>query len=338
MLTHWTLFLFLSTHHSQHFDVLLRPRGAQLRRRSEWSERRLQKVAHNAWQSQSEWMTLIICLLGPRQCVEAVASHNFLDLVFANFTDLKSVPADSGLVKPDTHHPPLSTDVYLPHFINNLNREFSCRDFAVRNSALLYNIQVCMKLLLLMYPSRGSMLLFEMPWGRQLLMAVIASPNSTPGFSNTLRYYIVNRSLKVAAQGPDFGPPLIHTYIHTHYIVKKNYFHRRFKKIWADYFHGKFVFYRKLTTNSIKSDRLRWLMSIYNNLKSQPHHFWKYVSNFRKHRSGSVQLQADSAHLAQHSAVADTFAKHFISVYNNHCPVDIPPISQFSEFLSLDPI
>jgi hypothetical protein len=48
-----------------------------------------------------------------------------LDLVIANFTDLKSVPADSGLVTPDTYHPPLSIDVFLPHVNNNLNCEFS---------------------------------------------------------------------------------------------------------------------------------------------------------------------------------------------------------------------
>jgi hypothetical protein len=36
-----------------------------------------------------------IFLLGPRQCVEAVDGINML---FANFTDLKLVPADSGFV------------------------------------------------------------------------------------------------------------------------------------------------------------------------------------------------------------------------------------------------
>jgi hypothetical protein len=38
-------------------------------------------------------------LLGPRQCLEAVDIHDLLDLVFANFTDLKSVPVDCGLVR-----------------------------------------------------------------------------------------------------------------------------------------------------------------------------------------------------------------------------------------------
>jgi hypothetical protein len=80
------------------------------------------------------------CLLGLRQCVEAVDSHNLLDLVFANFTDLKPVPADFGLVKPDSYHPPLSTDIFLPHITNNLNCEFSYRNFAAGNYTLLYNI------------------------------------------------------------------------------------------------------------------------------------------------------------------------------------------------------
>jgi hypothetical protein len=43
--------------------------------------------------------------------------------------------------------------------------------------------------------------------------------------------------------------------------------------------------------------RLRWLKSIDNNLKSQPQHVWKYISNFRKHRSGFIHLEVDGAHL-----------------------------------------
>jgi hypothetical protein len=52
---------------------------------------------------------------------------------------VKPVPADSGLVKPDSHHPPLSIDIYLPHSTNNLNCEFSYRNFAAGNYTLLYN-------------------------------------------------------------------------------------------------------------------------------------------------------------------------------------------------------
>ncbi|PNF15466.1 hypothetical protein B7P43_G17549 [Cryptotermes secundus] len=35
---------------------------------------------------------------------------------------------------------------------------------------------------------------------------------------------------------------------------------------------------------------------------SQPQHFWKYVSNFRKHRSGSINLEVDGTHLVQPEA------------------------------------
>jgi hypothetical protein len=80
------------------------------------------------------------------------------------------------------------------------------------------------------------------------------------------------------------------------------------------------------------------LKSVDNNLNSQPHHFWKYISNFRKQRSDSVQLNVDGTHLVQPNAVADAFAKHFKSVYNNHCSMDFPPLSQSSDILSLAPI
>jgi hypothetical protein len=55
-------------------------------------------------------------LLGLRQCVEAGDSVNTLDLLFANFSNLKLVPADSGLVMPVTYHPPFSIGLQ-PHMI-----------------------------------------------------------------------------------------------------------------------------------------------------------------------------------------------------------------------------
>jgi hypothetical protein len=54
-------------------------------------------------------------------------------------------------------------------------------------------------------------------------------------------------------------------------------------------------------------DRLRWLKSTDNNLKSEPQSFWKYIYNFRKHRSCSIHLVVDGAHLVEPSAVADFF-------------------------------
>jgi hypothetical protein len=77
--------------------------------------------------------------------------------------------------------------------------------------------------------------------------------------------------------------------------------------------------------------------SVDNNLKSQPQHFWKYVSNFRNHKSGSIQLEVDSARLVEPSAVADAVAMHFQSVSNSHCLVDTPSFSKSSEFLFLVP-
>jgi hypothetical protein len=127
-------------------------------------------------------------LLGLRQCVEAVDSLNMLDLVSANFSDLKSVPADFGLVTPDIYHPPLSIDVSLPHINTNLNCEFSYRIFAAGNYTLLYNIlskydwsSMYETTSVDAQRSPASMLLSVMPWSRQFLVATAASPNSLPG-------------------------------------------------------------------------------------------------------------------------------------------------------------
>jgi hypothetical protein len=63
-----------------------------------------------------------------------------LDLISANFPDLKMVPANSGLVTPDTYHPPFSIDVLLPHVNNNLNSEISYLIYSAGNYILLYSL------------------------------------------------------------------------------------------------------------------------------------------------------------------------------------------------------
>jgi hypothetical protein len=50
------------------------------------------------------------------------------------------VPANSGLVTPDTYHPPFSIEVLLPHINNNLNSEISYPIYSADNYTLLYNL------------------------------------------------------------------------------------------------------------------------------------------------------------------------------------------------------
>jgi hypothetical protein len=121
-----------------------------------------------------------------------------------------------------------------------------------------------------------------------------------------------------------------------YYITKKNYFYRCFKKKKkSDCLYQKFSYYRKLVKVTIKSDRLRWLKSVDENLKSQPKQFWKYVASFRKRNSNSIQLEVDGNHLFKPHEVADEFSKHFQSVYNNPGPIVFPTTLSSSEFLPL---
>lgn len=55
-----------------------------------------------------------MCLLNPRQHIDAVSSSNLLDLIFVNFNDLCITFTDSGIVKPDTYHPDLVIDFFRP--------------------------------------------------------------------------------------------------------------------------------------------------------------------------------------------------------------------------------
>jgi hypothetical protein len=84
------------------------------------------------------------------------------------------------------YHPFLSIDVHLPRINNNLNCEISYRNFAARYYTLLYNI-LSLRDWLDVYGTSAvdvavpvSMLLSEVPWSRQFLVAITANPNAIP--------------------------------------------------------------------------------------------------------------------------------------------------------------
>jgi hypothetical protein len=79
------------------------------------------------------------CLLGLRQLVEAADNLFLLDLVFNNFLDLTSAPADFGLIKPETYHPPLILRTYLQHFPNSPTSTPPYRNYSDRDYTLLYS-------------------------------------------------------------------------------------------------------------------------------------------------------------------------------------------------------
>jgi hypothetical protein len=55
-------------------------------------------------------------------------------------------------------------------------------------------------------------------------------------------------------------------------------------------------------------------------------------------KSGSIQLNVLVTYFVEPTAIADTFAKHLQSVYNNWDPSDFPLLSHSPEFVSITPI
>lgn len=131
-----------------------------------------------------------------------------LDLVFANFTDLNCVPADSELVAPDTNHPPLNIDVFLPHINNNINCQFSYQIFARGNYTLLYNI-------LSAYD-------WSSVYETSSVDVAVASHNAA----------VRGAMEKVVPRGYSCKSKFPHWFSYTikYYITKKNCFHHHFKK------------------------------------------------------------------------------------------------------------
>jgi hypothetical protein len=121
-------------------------------------------------------------------------------------------------------------------------------------------------------------------------------------------------------------------------LKEKNYFYRRYRKKQTDCLFHYFSFYRKLVKATIKTDKLRWLKSIDENLKSQLKQFWKYVTSFRKRNSTYIQPEIDGKHVAEPDEAAYEFSKHFQSLYNNSCSHAPSTILSSFDFLTLAPI
>jgi hypothetical protein len=257
------------------------------------------------------------CLLGLHQCIDAVGGSNMLDLVFSNFNDFEITIPDSAIIKPDNYHPPMVIDVSLPLVSPTQNGPFDYFKYDSGDYALLYNI------------------LSSHDWSCVYDASSIDSAvfNLTEAVQDAMEQAIPRIHISKSKFPHWFSGSL------KFYIKKKNYFYRRYRKHKSASFYDAFSFYRKLVKATIKVDRLRWLETINANLKTQPKQFWKYVASFRKKSSSSIQLMVDGTHLTDHSEVANAFANHFQSSFNNPSPgVFSCPSSSSSGSISVPPI
>jgi hypothetical protein len=85
-----------------------------------------------------------------------------------------------------------------------------------------------------------------------------------------------------------------------------------------------FSYYRKLVKTIIKADRLAWLTYIDENLKTQPKHFRKYISKFKKNDQAVTQLELGTKVITEPQSTAETFADHFSSVFDTSCRPKAP--------------
>jgi hypothetical protein len=77
-----------------------------------------------------------------------------------------------------------------------------------------------------------------------------------------------------------------------------------------------FAFYRKLVKASIKCDRQEWLRFLDASFRNNPHHFWKYVSNFKRKDNSFIQLKIENQYVTDPKLTADAFAKYSESTFN----------------------
>jgi hypothetical protein len=52
-------------------------------------------------------------------------------------------------------------------------------------------------------------------------------------------------------------------------------------------------------------------------LRNNPHHFWKYVYNFKRKDNSFIQLKIEKQYVTDPKIIADAFAKHFASTFSS---------------------
>jgi hypothetical protein len=79
-----------------------------------------------------------------------------------------------------------------------------------------------------------------------------------------------------------------------------------------------FTFFCIQVKVTIKSDRQQWLKFIDDSLRTNPHHFCKLVSNYKRKDNAFLQLQVDNQYVTDLKLIADAFANHFKSTLNTN--------------------
>jgi hypothetical protein len=102
-----------------------------------------------------------------------------------------------------------------------------------------------------------------------------------------------------------------------YYITKKNQHFIKYKKSKSDHNCDVSSCYRKLVKITIKTDRLRWLKSVCDNLKTKPKNFWKYVSKFKKNDHVVTHLQIGENIITQPQCIVEASANHISSIFNS---------------------
>jgi hypothetical protein len=101
-----------------------------------------------------------------------------------------------------------------------------------------------------------------------------------------------------------------------YYIKKNSVFFKKYKKCKSDYYYGIFSYYRKLVKITIKADRLDWLKTTDNNLRTQPKNVWKYISKCERNDKYVTPIEIGNKIITEPQIITDAFADHFCSIFN----------------------
>jgi hypothetical protein len=231
------------------------------------------------------------CLLEPNQRNNSIINNPLLNFVFSNISDWSAFISSSSVVAPDTYHPPLL------HF----NLTLGChrtpltphRNCAQGDCLLLYNISChsdwsCV----LNEHSVDSAVNNLTALAREainLAITYIKSKNSTflLWFSNSLK------------------------------IKKKTWHFRRYRNSKSNHSYSAFSYYRKLVKTTNKPDRIRWLKSVGDNLKTKRKDVWKYVAKFQKNVHVFTQLKICQNVITQTQRFVEAFTDIFSPIYNS---------------------
>lgn len=264
----------------------------------EWS---LQALNNNTLTARKAFSLLSFINLSGLEQLNSIpnCAGNILDLVLSNVHILSLCLASDPLVQVDKFHPPLIVQLSLP-WKSRISSKPLAYSFLKGDYLGLYKY------------------IETFDWSNVLAMSDVdrATETLTTIVKDAIDTFVPKRSTKPSKYPEWFSRDL------KCYLVKKEHFHRLYKKCGSSLMYTKFSLFRALAKKLFKRDKRMHLDSVENSLFRRPKTFWKFTKQHTRDVSPIICLRACSdnapGYVSSPHEVADVFVDYFAKCFSDN--------------------